>query len=366
MRFRSHRSLVRLLAATAASVVLLAAHAASQAQTSFTYQGKLTDGGVAANGVFDFEFRLFDAAAGGSQIGSTVSAPDVPVADGVFSVVLDFGASAYSGSDRYLETAVRAGASSGSFTRLLPLQRLTAAPYAVRSLGAAFADVAASADALSAACTGCVGSAALANGSVGNAKITDVAGSKVTGTLPVAAIPSGSTAYIQNGTAQQSASYTITGTGTAGEFAYTKPQIAFHAVNEAAFTARDGTPVWKGFDVGGAFPSANTPWGLIAPINLPHGATITNVRYFYVDDSATALSMRIGVHSLEGVYSSLATHTSSVQSSAIQAVDVPTSHVVNNTTQSLELLVTTNVAWGDTSMRIRGAVLTYMMPRPAR
>jgi hypothetical protein len=32
------------------------------AQTSgFVYQGKLTDGGAAANGTYQFEFRLFDA-----------------------------------------------------------------------------------------------------------------------------------------------------------------------------------------------------------------------------------------------------------------------------------------------------------------
>lgn len=38
--------------------------------TEFTYQGKLTDGGTPTS-VYDFEFRLFDAATLGTQLGTT-------------------------------------------------------------------------------------------------------------------------------------------------------------------------------------------------------------------------------------------------------------------------------------------------------
>ena len=38
------------------------------AQTNeFTYQGRLTDGSMPANASYDFEFRLYDAAAGGNH-----------------------------------------------------------------------------------------------------------------------------------------------------------------------------------------------------------------------------------------------------------------------------------------------------------
>src|SRR5687768_14160329 len=48
-----------------ASVLLLLASGAVFAQTtSFTYQGKLTDGGTGANGNYDLQFTLFDSAAG--------------------------------------------------------------------------------------------------------------------------------------------------------------------------------------------------------------------------------------------------------------------------------------------------------------
>ena len=39
--------------------------------TSFVYQGKLQDAGVAANGAYQFQFKLYDAASGGNQIGET-------------------------------------------------------------------------------------------------------------------------------------------------------------------------------------------------------------------------------------------------------------------------------------------------------
>jgi hypothetical protein len=94
-------SLRRVTALVAALAVTISGSTSVLAQTtSFTYQGKLTDAGTAANGIFDFEFRLFDATAGGAQIGSTVSRNDVPVTDGIFSVVLDFGAAIEGGVGR--------------------------------------------------------------------------------------------------------------------------------------------------------------------------------------------------------------------------------------------------------------------------
>src|SRR5215471_7796680 len=51
-----------------------------QAQsTSFTYQGRLTDGGNPANGNYDLQFSLFDAGVGGNQIGLTLSRSNTQV-----------------------------------------------------------------------------------------------------------------------------------------------------------------------------------------------------------------------------------------------------------------------------------------------
>jgi hypothetical protein len=104
--------------------------------TAFTYQGKLTDAGNPANGAYDLQFRLFDTLSNGNQVGSTIVREDVQVANGIFSTALDFGAAAFPGASRFLEIAVRPGASTGAFTTLSPLQPLTSTPYAITSLNA--------------------------------------------------------------------------------------------------------------------------------------------------------------------------------------------------------------------------------------
>lgn len=102
---------------------------AASVGTGFTYQGDLTDGGSPANGSYDFEFELYDAASSGSQVGSTVSKDDVAVSDGRFTVELDFG-DVFDGTALWLGIAVRDGSSTGAYTALSPRQALTPAPYA--------------------------------------------------------------------------------------------------------------------------------------------------------------------------------------------------------------------------------------------
>lgn len=103
--------------------------------TSFTYQGRLTDGGTPANGAYDFQFKLYDSASVGNLVGSpnTVTINNQTVTDGLFAVVLDFGASPFAGEARYLEIGVRPGTSNGAYTALTPRQALTPAPYALYS-----------------------------------------------------------------------------------------------------------------------------------------------------------------------------------------------------------------------------------------
>jgi hypothetical protein len=108
--------------------------------TSFTYQGRLNDGGSPANGSYDFEFKLYSAASSGSQVGSTVTRDDRAVTDGLFTVELDFGSGVFTGDARWLEIGVRAGTSTGAYTTLTPRQALTATPYALYALDADLLD----------------------------------------------------------------------------------------------------------------------------------------------------------------------------------------------------------------------------------
>ena len=116
--------------------------------TSFTYQGRLTSAGVAAEGPADFEFQLWDAPEFGNTVG-TVQSATLGLVDGIFSVPLDFGASAFDGAARWLEAAVRYPAGAGPFSTLEPRQPVTAAPYAQHCVTATSADVAQSVESVS-------------------------------------------------------------------------------------------------------------------------------------------------------------------------------------------------------------------------
>lgn len=159
---------------TVVIAILVSATTAIGQSTSFTYQGRLTDGGTVANGNYDLQFGLFDSLAGGSQAGSTLTLNAVAVSNGVFTVSLDFGANAFPGASRFLEISARP-AGSGSFTLLSPRQQITSTPYAVRSLNASSAD-----------------------------------------SVPASGVPAGSGNYIQNSTVPQASSnFNISGNGAA-------------------------------------------------------------------------------------------------------------------------------------------------------
>lgn len=108
--------------------------------SGITYQGLLAFGGVATQGTCDMRFRLWDSLSDGTQVGSTQDVAAVAVERGTFTVVLDdagqFGATAFTGAERFLEIAVRCPAGGGTYTTLAPRQRLTAAAYARYSLSA--------------------------------------------------------------------------------------------------------------------------------------------------------------------------------------------------------------------------------------
>ena len=101
--------------------------------SSFSYQGRLVDAGNPANGPYDLRFTLFDAATGGTPVGTPATIEDVAVAQGLFTVSLDFGAAAFAADARWLEVAARPGASTGAFTTVGGRQALTPSPFAIRS-----------------------------------------------------------------------------------------------------------------------------------------------------------------------------------------------------------------------------------------
>jgi hypothetical protein len=106
--------------------------------TAFTYQGRLLDEDAPAEGLYDFEFRLYDDPDTGSQQGTTNTIDDLDVIDGYFVVELDFGSDVFTGDARWLHIAVRPGEVSDPneyYTYLSPRQKVAPVPYALQTRG---------------------------------------------------------------------------------------------------------------------------------------------------------------------------------------------------------------------------------------
>ena len=145
------------------ALVLLPLHSDAQ-NTVFTYQGRLTSGGKAANGTYDFRFTLMDSQTLGNVIAGPVTKASTLVSSGMFTASLSFPASAFNGSPRWLEVGVRMNESFSGYTTLSPRQAITPAPYAT------FASVA--------------GVAASLSG--GGSQLTNISASSLTwGTIPL-------------------------------------------------------------------------------------------------------------------------------------------------------------------------------------
>lgn len=131
------RRLWRLQLAVLLAVMLCGPATAAPLGTALTYQGSLESGGAPADGVFDLRFTVWDAEAGGSDLG-TVTVDDLVVSGGVVSTELDFG-DVYDGTALWLEVEVRDSAIGGAYTVITPRQPLRPLPLALYARAAGHA-----------------------------------------------------------------------------------------------------------------------------------------------------------------------------------------------------------------------------------
>jgi hypothetical protein len=237
----------------ALSILIFACGSAWAQGTEFTYQGSLINGGTPATGSYDFEFRLFDAVSAGSQVGSALARNSVTVANGSFSVLLDFG-SAFPGAPRFLEILVRQSG-VGTLTPLTPRHAISTVPYSIKS---ETADLAANA----------TNSTQL--GGVDASQYVLTGDSRMTDARPPTA---GSGNYIQNSATLQPGSFNISGSGTvAGALsAYgAGNNITIFGINSAGTGVSGSTDTGIGVQ-GGAVSSGNGVSGTSSSGNGVYG-----------------------------------------------------------------------------------------------
>ena len=343
--------------------------------TAFTYQGELKHMTSLANGQFDFQFAMFDVESGGLQIVAPVLRDNVDVADGVFTVELDFTAEPFAGDQLWLEIGVRVSAIGGVYTGLLPRQKITAVPYALHAefvamnavgsaevdstevqlrignncvagssiraiaangtvtcesddvgltvvTGDEIVDGTVTADDLAA---DSVDSSELVDGSVDNAHLAgSIAPGKIAGTAAVRTFASSQS--FDNGllfldplakevgintitpgfSLDVNGAFRVTGdAASGGEFTYTSAKTYTHTIAPTAFRATytsDPTD-YHVYDLFGGYGFArkSTAVFVTAPVNLPDGVTVTEVRCYWYDARVadwTGLDFRLYRNSL--------------------------------------------------------------------
>ncbi|MFN0012214.1 MAG: hypothetical protein ACKVS8_11295 [Phycisphaerales bacterium] len=127
----SHPIRLSLLIVASLACALALPAAAEPAPQTFTYRALVNDGTAPANGAYDVQARLFNALAGGTQVGSMFQALGVNIANGQLLTPMSFGSpTLYNGQRLWVELSLRA-AGSPTYTTLSPRQEMTAVPYAL-------------------------------------------------------------------------------------------------------------------------------------------------------------------------------------------------------------------------------------------
>jgi hypothetical protein len=119
------------------SLFVVCVSKAAPMDTVFTYQGRLIDANKPADGLYDLQFKLYDANVAGTQKENTIDVNELNIIDGQFTVLLDFGSNVFDGNAVWLEIGVRPGSlkDPNTYTTLSPRQEITPTPYALQTRG---------------------------------------------------------------------------------------------------------------------------------------------------------------------------------------------------------------------------------------
>ncbi|HYF15296.1 MAG TPA: hypothetical protein VD971_09525 [Phycisphaerales bacterium] len=394
---------------TAARIVVLTAAlltTPSLAQ-SMTYQGRLDSAGAPASGPHDFELRLFDAAVGGAQLGSTSTMSGVQVENGLFTLTPSVGPGLFTGADRYLEISVRP-AGGGAYTTLSPRQLVTPAPLAFRSLNERWTPT---------------GSTLSTDPGVTNVRINTPSSVFFDSVLTVGrATPPGALAgmYVNASDAGSIAYYgwatdntsraearvhgadgrfelrlgsnipvhingaglvglgaapagtarlQVAGAASATDFQYAAPVVRRLVIPAAAFVPSNGSlasgVTYLNDRV--AMSLATTVAALTAPVTLPDDATITGITAWAYDNSALDFSFSLFRANFAANGATLLASWSSAGASASPrefAFAGSLSDVVNTATSQYNVFVTHTDWEGTSNTALKAVVITYTASKP--
>jgi hypothetical protein len=134
---KSTKELAKLVVVLGLMVCLVEISEAVPMGTAFTYQGRLMDKNKPADGLYGFQFKLYDSndPCTGTQLGNTIDINDLDVIHGHFIVELDFGSEIFDGNAVWLQTSVVESPLGSDPCTLTPRVELTPVPYALQTRG---------------------------------------------------------------------------------------------------------------------------------------------------------------------------------------------------------------------------------------
>jgi hypothetical protein len=392
---------MRLFLLALCLVLALALPAAGQ---TYTYQGRLLVNNQPANGSFEFVGSIFGVSVGGAPIG-TASGSVVNVVNGLFTITLPANPATFSGGDRWLELRVRQG-TTGPLTLLSPRQRITPAPYAVRALNEWLLPI--GGDTLRAdptrsrfflnrdapitqneyfGITTPTGPQNLAGMFINTAAEDGVpfygyaTGGAVraftafnpTGTDWRVNI-SGSDRFVVsaqgrvgvNKTSPQTA-LDVNGDATAGNYHYSTPRTRTVSFGPSAFIPRNpANAVISDASHRTYYTAAEGQGNFKVALTLPHGAVITNLTAYLVDNSATAdISVSLRSKPFADFGSAIVAQGSTTgASSLVQTISIPVGSVVVDNTARVYHINVFSSEWAGSNTAIMAATITYTVSGP--
>ena len=156
----------------------------------------------------------------------------------------------------------------------------------------------------------------------------------------------------------------VSGNVRADNFLYTSPKTRYLTIGEGDFRiakSADGD-IYSSFGAGGVgIVNSTAANALVAPAYLPHGAVITGITVYYMDNSASDMNVTLYSRTLTGSASSLATNTTVGFTTAVQNMPLTTGATINNQGNSYYFRVY-STGWattGTVDMSIKTIQITY-------
>ncbi len=402
--------------------MMLSFTAANDTATSILYQGRLLDSGTPANGPFDMTFQVFNAPTGGSALTTAILVPRVQVTNGVFSTLVNIPPSVWNAGRSYIEcavgfpvtvpivlsprqpvqptpkalwalladavpwsgiTGIPASITSPPWAQVGPDLAYTgghvgigvsppAAPLHVRSGSAGItpqSGVLAAFEGSSGGYLSLLGANGSETGILFGRPAVGTAGAGIIYNNP--STPGGLQFRTDTNTTRltiaNNGAAAFTGTVTAPNFTYATPITTTKMVSYIDFRSRNGTPV-RNLSINGegaGFDNGVSNEQLIAQLDLPNGATLTNLRFYFYDNSGADLFLSVlGYFPATPTNVLLGSGGSSGSANASRFIDIPLNTVVDNSNAAILLAVSSTTNVWDTSMQVRAVRATYTMPRP--